>query len=152
MVGLLLPCNVIVYENDDKTATVAFLSPKAQFSLCGRTDIASLTPDLVFRDPYLLDFLGLADTYSEKDLEDAILREMGRQGIQVSNYFPPVHFQPFIAECYGHRPGDFPLAESASRRTIALPFHNHLTEQDVALVCGARRADDRNRAGIEDGL
>jgi len=37
-----------------------------------------LTPDLVFRDPYFLDFLGLKDTYSEKDLETAILREMER--------------------------------------------------------------------------
>jgi predicted nuclease of restriction endonuclease-like (RecB) superfamily len=35
-----------------------------------------LTPDLVFRDPYFLDFLGLGDAYSEKDLESAILREM----------------------------------------------------------------------------
>ena len=35
-----------------------------------------LTPDLVFRDPYLLDFLGLKDTYAEKDIEAAILREM----------------------------------------------------------------------------
>lgn len=35
-----------------------------------------LTPDLVFRDPYLLDFLGLKDSYAEKDLEVAILREM----------------------------------------------------------------------------
>ena len=35
-----------------------------------------LTPDLVFRDPYFLDFLGLKDTYSEKDLEMAILREL----------------------------------------------------------------------------
>lgn len=35
-----------------------------------------LTPDLVFRDPYLLDFLGLKDRYLEKDLEDAILREL----------------------------------------------------------------------------
>ena len=35
-----------------------------------------LTPDLVFRDPYFLDFLGLKDTFSEKDLEAAILREM----------------------------------------------------------------------------
>jgi predicted nuclease of restriction endonuclease-like (RecB) superfamily len=35
-----------------------------------------LTPDLVFRDPYLLDFLGLKDSYAEKDLETAILREM----------------------------------------------------------------------------
>lgn len=35
-----------------------------------------LTPDLVFRDPYFLDFLGLKDRYLEKDLEDAILREL----------------------------------------------------------------------------
>jgi len=35
-----------------------------------------ITPDLVFRDPYLLDFLGLKDTYSERDLETAILREL----------------------------------------------------------------------------
>jgi predicted nuclease of restriction endonuclease-like (RecB) superfamily len=35
-----------------------------------------LTPDLVFRDPYLLDFLGLKDSYAEKDMEAAILREM----------------------------------------------------------------------------
>jgi predicted nuclease of restriction endonuclease-like (RecB) superfamily len=35
-----------------------------------------LTPELVFRDPYILDFLGLKDRYLEKDLEDAILREL----------------------------------------------------------------------------
>jgi predicted nuclease of restriction endonuclease-like (RecB) superfamily len=35
-----------------------------------------LTPDLVFRDPYVLDFLGLKDTYAEKDLEAAILLEI----------------------------------------------------------------------------
>lgn len=35
-----------------------------------------LSPDLVFRDPYFLDFLGLKDTYSEKDVEAGILREM----------------------------------------------------------------------------
>jgi predicted nuclease of restriction endonuclease-like (RecB) superfamily len=35
-----------------------------------------VTPDLVFRDPYILDFLGLKDTYAEKDIEAAILREM----------------------------------------------------------------------------
>ncbi len=35
-----------------------------------------LTPDLVFRDPYMLDFLGLRDTYSEQDLESALLREI----------------------------------------------------------------------------
>jgi predicted nuclease of restriction endonuclease-like (RecB) superfamily len=39
-------------------------------------DEDKLSPDLVFRDPYLLDFLGLKDTYSEKDLEAAILQDM----------------------------------------------------------------------------
>ena len=44
-IGLLLPCNVIVYENDDKTATVSFLSPKAQFSVTGRSDMGPLVDE-----------------------------------------------------------------------------------------------------------
>jgi predicted nuclease of restriction endonuclease-like (RecB) superfamily len=39
-------------------------------------DEDKLSPDLVFRDPYVLDFLGLQDTYGEHDLEAAILREI----------------------------------------------------------------------------
>lgn len=35
-----------------------------------------LSPDLVFKDPYFLDFLGLKDTYSENDLESAIIAEL----------------------------------------------------------------------------
>jgi predicted nuclease of restriction endonuclease-like (RecB) superfamily len=35
-----------------------------------------LTPDLVFRDPYILEFLKLNDRYIEKDVEDAIMREL----------------------------------------------------------------------------
>jgi predicted nuclease of restriction endonuclease-like (RecB) superfamily len=41
-------------------------------------DGGRMTPDLVFRDPYMLDFLGLPQDYSERELEDAILREMER--------------------------------------------------------------------------
>jgi len=39
-------------------------------------DEDKLTPDLVFRDPYFLDFLNLNDTYNEKDLESAILKDL----------------------------------------------------------------------------
>lgn len=35
-----------------------------------------ISPDIVFRDPYLLDLLGLKGAYSERDLESAILREI----------------------------------------------------------------------------
>jgi predicted nuclease of restriction endonuclease-like (RecB) superfamily len=48
----------------------------ARQELAALHDDDRLTPDLVFRDPYFLDFLGLKDTYSEKDLEAAILREL----------------------------------------------------------------------------
>ena len=47
----------------------------------------TLSPDLVFRDPYFLDFLGLSDTYSEKDLETAILVELNRFIIEMGSDF-----------------------------------------------------------------
>jgi len=50
-------------------------------------DADRLTPDLVFRDPYLLDFLGLKDTYSERDLESAILRELERFLLELGTDF-----------------------------------------------------------------
>jgi predicted nuclease of restriction endonuclease-like (RecB) superfamily len=35
-----------------------------------------ITPALVFRDPYFLDFFGLDDRYIERNVEDAIMREL----------------------------------------------------------------------------
>jgi predicted nuclease of restriction endonuclease-like (RecB) superfamily len=46
-----------------------------------------ITPDLVFRDPYFLDFLGLKDTYSEKDLEQSIVAELQRFITELGNDF-----------------------------------------------------------------
>lgn len=46
-----------------------------------------VTPDLIFRDPYFLDFLGLKDTYGEKDLEAAILRELERFILELGTGF-----------------------------------------------------------------
>jgi predicted nuclease of restriction endonuclease-like (RecB) superfamily len=46
-----------------------------------------MSPEMVFRDPYLLDFLGLKDTYSEKDLETAIVAELQRFIIELGNDF-----------------------------------------------------------------
>ncbi len=50
-------------------------------------DAEALSPDLVFRDPYFLDFLNLKDTYSEKDLESAILAELQRFIAELGNDF-----------------------------------------------------------------
>ena len=46
-----------------------------------------LSPDLVFRDPYFLDFLGLKGAYSEKDLEAAILRDLERFLVELGGDF-----------------------------------------------------------------
>ena len=66
---------------------------------------------------------------------DNILKSMNEQGIQVGNYFPPVHLQPFMVEKFGYKPGDFPVTESVSKSTIALPFYNNLTKDKVQIVC-----------------
>lgn len=46
-----------------------------------------ITPDLVFQDPYVLDFLNLADTYHERDIESAILHELERFLIELGSGF-----------------------------------------------------------------
>lgn len=44
--------------------------------LASLRDSGELKPALLLKDPYVLDFLGLNDRYLERDLEDAILREL----------------------------------------------------------------------------
>lgn len=67
-----------------------------------RQELASLrekgevSPALVFQDPYMLDFLDLADTYSEKDLESAILREIERFLLELGAGFAFVERQKRI--------------------------------------------------------
>jgi len=55
-----------------------------------------VTPDLVFQNPYMLDFLGLKDTYSEKDLESALLREIERFLLELGTGFAFVERQKRI--------------------------------------------------------
>lgn len=56
-----------------------------------------MTPDMVFRDPYMLDFLGLPHGYSERDLEAAILREMERFLLELGSGFTFVARQKRIS-------------------------------------------------------
>ncbi len=45
-IGLLLPCNVVVREEDDGSVTVAFMDPEAVLSLVGSPDIRELAADV----------------------------------------------------------------------------------------------------------
>jgi perosamine synthetase len=76
----------------------------------------------------------LAAQYTQEQ-RNTLLQKMLDRGIQVSNYFPPVHLQPFIAEQYDCKVGDMPVTDAVVKSTLALPFHNNLTETEVQLVC-----------------
>ena len=52
-----------------------------------------LSPELVFRNPYFLNFLGLEDRFSEKSLEDAILRELEKFILELGQGFTFVERQ-----------------------------------------------------------
>jgi perosamine synthetase len=68
-------------------------------------------------------------------IRNTVLEGLRSRGIGVNNYFSPVHLQPFMVEQFGYKPGDFPVTEEMAQRTIALPFYNNLTKDDVATVC-----------------
>lgn len=48
-IGLLLPCNVIVYANADATTTISAIDPEAQFTLVQRPELADLARDVSAR-------------------------------------------------------------------------------------------------------
>ena len=64
-----------------------------------------------------------------------ILESLRQQNIECTHYFHPIHLQPLYRERFGYSEGDYPLAEAAGNRTIVLPLHLSLTEEDIAYVC-----------------
>lgn len=75
----------------------------------------------------------LASGYTRVE-RDRIIAGMLRHEVGAKDYFPCIHLQPFYREKFGYSPGDFPISESVSTRTIALPFYNDLSEQDIDFV------------------
>jgi perosamine synthetase len=78
--------------------------------------------------------LRLSTEYSREE-RDRVIAALRRHDIGAADYFPCIHLQPFYRERFGYRAGDFPIAESVSARTLAVPFFNTMTEQDVDFVC-----------------
>jgi perosamine synthetase len=75
----------------------------------------------------------LAEQFSQKK-RDLIIKKMAEKGIQCSTYFQSIHLQPFYKKTFNYKVGDFPICESISQRTIALPFYNNLKEKEIDYV------------------
>jgi len=71
------------------------------------------------------------------DRRDELSAYLTERGIGHSIYYPkPLHLQPCFA-ALGHKPGDFPVAERACERVLALPIYAELPERDARRVVEA---------------
>lgn len=76
--------NTMLYE---RTVLSKFPEKTIEMQLKDLKEKDKMTPELVFRDPYVLDFLELSDTYSERDLERAILNALEKFILELGKDF-----------------------------------------------------------------
>jgi perosamine synthetase len=62
---------------------------------------------------------------------------LAARGVAAKPYFPAIHLMSYYRERFGHRPGEFPICEDVSARSIALPFFPQMTEGQVDRVAAA---------------
>jgi len=67
---------------------------------------------------------------------DATIARLAELSIAAKAYLPCIHLFPHLREL-GYREGQFPVAEAASARSLALPFFPAMTESQVSRVCEA---------------
>ena len=72
----------------------------------------------------------LTDMFGGAD-RDEIVTHLRAAGVGAVSHFPAIHLHPYIAGPFGYKPGDFPAAEYISARTIALPFHGQLSDDQI---------------------
>lgn len=67
----------------------------------------------------------------------AVLADLAERGIEAKAYMPCIHLMSHYRERFGYGEGQFPVAEDASARLLALPFFSGIAEQQVDRVCEA---------------
>ena len=72
----------------------------------------------------------------ERADRDAVIARLGERGIATKAYLPCIHLFPHLREL-GYGEGQFPVAEAAAARSLALPFFPAMTESQVGRVCEA---------------
>ncbi len=68
-----------------------------------------------------------------------VVERLDAQGVPTRPYFTPIHLQRYMVDRFGFQPGDYPVTEDISRRSLALPFSGKLSEMQVERVCDSLR-------------
>jgi UDP-4-amino-4,6-dideoxy-N-acetyl-beta-L-altrosamine transaminase len=69
----------------------------------------------------------------------AVMNQLREAGIGTQVHYIPVPLQPYYRELYGHKPGDFPGAETYYAQALSLPMYPDLTDSDCQRVIEALR-------------
>ena len=70
----------------------------------------------------------------QSEIRNHVMEVLQKNEVGCRPYFTPIHLQPFYRDMFGFKEGDFPITEKAGRTSIAVPFHNNLTPEEVEYV------------------
>jgi hypothetical protein len=72
-------------------------------------------------------------TRFSRSSRDAIAEDLKVEQVEAAGYCHPLHLQRHYFEL-GYRRGDFPVTEKVADRAVALPFHAHLTDDQIGFI------------------
>jgi len=107
---------------------------------------------------YVRSFEGIKDPYIAPDVDqvhwflyvvhlgtrfsrssrDSIIDDMRTENVESCAYSQPLHLQRFYFDM-GYKRGDLFVTEKVAERAVALPFHAHLTEEQIAFLVGTMK-------------
>jgi perosamine synthetase len=118
---------------DDLIEARALVAERYTRRLLGHPDLIlpTVEPDVV--PSWFVYVVRLTDRFIQDD-RDEIITGLRRHDVGAGAYFPAIPGLPFYRQL-GYDPDDYPVAQSVSQRTIALPFFTRLTDREVDLVC-----------------
>ncbi|MBB6254462.1 DegT/DnrJ/EryC1/StrS family aminotransferase [Nitrospirillum iridis] len=99
------------------------------------------------KDPYVgpdatevnwLFYLVQLGTRFSRSSRDAIIEDLRVEQVEAVAYSHPLHLQRHYFDL-GYRRGDFFVTEKVADRAVALPFHTHLSEDQIAFIVGTMK-------------
>lgn len=92
----------------------------------------------IYKRSWFVYVILLNSKYSERD-RNKIIERLRIKGITSSIYFPSIHLQTLYKRLFNFKKGAFPVSESVSERSIALPFYSKLTYKNVKYIASHLR-------------
>lgn len=77
-------------------------------------------------------------TRFSRSSRDSIVEDLRKEEIEAAAYSVPLHLQPHYFDL-GYRKKDFLVTEKVADRAVVLPFHTHLTEDQIAFIVGTMK-------------